>query len=288
MQPRSRALIVVLASAALFAAGPLAAQQEKQGQNLLRVCGDPNNLPFSNEAKEGFENKLAELIGADLGETVSYTWWAQRRGNIRNTLKAGLCDVIMGVPVDLDMVTTTRPYYRSSYVFLTRSNEAAVSSLKDPALKSLKVGVQLIGNDGFNTPPAHALAAQGVVQNVSGYTVYGDYRDRNPAAGIVEAVRSGEIDVAAVWGPLAGYFASRARPVLTVTPISDSGDFAPLRFQFDIAIGVRKGNNALKTRLNGALERSKGDIDALLTSYGVPLVAANDANRTAVVKGEVR
>jgi mxaJ protein len=287
MQRRSRALIAVLASAALFAAEALAAEPQAEQAKMFRVCADPNNLPFSNEAKEGFENKLAELIAVDLGESVSYTWWAQRRGNIRNTLKAGLCDVIMGVPVDLDMVATTEPYYRSTYVFLTRRNEAAVSSLKDPALRSLRVGVQLIGNDGFNTPPAHALAAQGVVQNVRGYTVYGDYRDRNPAAGIVEAVRSGEIDVAAVWGPLAGYFASHAQPTLIVTPISDSGDFAPLRFQFDIGIGVRKGDNSLKTRLNQVLDHRKGDIDSLLRSYGVPL-DASDADRTVAAKGEVR
>ena len=281
MQPRNKALIGLLAAAPLFfAATPLAADPEQGGEKLFKVCADPNNLPFSNQAQEGFENKLAELIAADLSEKVSYTWWAQRRGNIRNTLKARACNVIMGVPAGLGMVETTRPYYRSTYVFVTRPDRSALSSLKDPALKTLKVGVQLIGDNGFNTPPAHALAAEGVV-NVRGYTVYGDYRDQNPAAGIVEAVRNGEVDVAAVWGPLAGYFASRDGAKLTVTPISDPDDFAPLRFQFDIAMGVRKGDAALKVQLNQVLERRRDEIERLLQSYDVPVVAEKGAVEAA-------
>jgi len=149
-----------------------------------------------------------------------------------------------------------------------------VSSLQDPALKTLKIGVQLIGDNGFNTPPAHALAALGLANNIRGYTVYGDYRDESPAAGIVEAVRKGEIDVAAVWGPLAGYFASRGEPKLAVTPISDAGDFPALRFQFDIAIGVRKGDTAMKAKIDDVLDRRRADIERLLQSYSVPAVSS--------------
>ena len=126
------------------------------------------------------------------------------------SLKAGNCDVIMGVPVGLDMVGTTRPYYRSSYVFVSRSDRRLdIASMTDPRLKTLKIGVQLIGADGSNTPPGHALAEQGIVNNVVGYTVYGDYRQPDPPAQILEAVARGDIDIAAVWGPLAGYFARR-------------------------------------------------------------------------------
>jgi mxaJ protein len=272
MRRRSKAL----AAAALLCLAPLAAlaEQGEGGGKAFRVCADPNNLPFSNQAGEGFENKLAELIAADFGEPVSYTWWAQRRGNIRNTLKAGACDVIMGVPADLGMVATTKPYYRSTYVFVTRVGEPPVSSLKDPALRMKKIGVQLIGDNGFNTPPAHALALEGVVQNVRGYTVYGDYRDQTPAAGIIEAVRSGDIDVAAVWGPLAGYFATRGEPKLTVTPISDAADFPALRFAFDIAMGVRKDDASLRAKLDEAIARRRDEIARLLQSYGAPLLEA--------------
>ena len=147
------------------------------GPTAFRVCADPNNLPFSNSEGTGFENKLAELIAQDLGQHVVYTWWAQRRGFIRNTLKAGSCDVVMGVPARLDMVETTRPYYGSTYVFLSRADRHYdLHSLKDPRLHNLAIGVQLIGDDGYNTPPAHALGEQGIITNLVGYTVYGDYR----------------------------------------------------------------------------------------------------------------
>jgi mxaJ protein len=276
----SRAFGGILAAAILVSA-PAVANQAADGDGIFRVCADPNNLPFSNREGEGFENKLAELIAANFGEKLVYTWWAQRRGSIRNTLNAGACDVLMGVPLDLERVAVTRPYYRSAYVFVSGPGKPAVSSLKDPILRTLKVGVQLIGDDGFNTPPAHALAGQGVVNNVKGYPVYGDYRDRNPASRIVDAVRSGEVDVAAVWGPLAGYFAAAAEPRLTVSPVSDPNDFPPLRFVFDIAMGVRRDDQAMKARLNDVLERRKADIARLLEAYGVPCLSLETARPAA-------
>jgi len=243
----------------------------------FRVCADPNNLPFSNDKGEGFENKLAELIAKDLGKRVSYTWWAQRRGFVRNTLKAGHCDVIMGVPAQYELVATTRPYYRSSYVFLSRDDRRLdLASLSDPRLRELKIGVHLLGDDGFNTPPANALGEEGITRNVVGYSIYGDYRTPNPPARLVEAVADGEVDVAAVWGPLAGYFAQRSAVPLRVVPITGTEAFAPLLFQFDIAIGVRKQDKALKAQLDEILVRDAGAIHALLVSYGVPLVVAGE------------
>jgi quinoprotein dehydrogenase-associated probable ABC transporter substrate-binding protein len=218
------------------------------------------------------------LVAGQLGKRVSYTWWAQRRGFIRNTLKAGDCDVVMGIPASLDMVEATRPYYRSTYVFVSRSDRHyALHSIKDVRLKDLSVGVQLIGDDGFNTPPAHALSKQGIVRNVVGYTVYGDYRQSNPPARIVEAVENGTIDVAAVWGPLAGYFARRSPTPLTLTAIGDTAEFDPLSFQFDIAVGVRKGDVARKAAIDDVLADHRAEIVRLLESYGVPLTSSGEA-----------
>src|SRR5215210_2972220 len=173
----------------------------------LRVCADPNNLPFSNQRGEGLENRLAELIARELKTSVSYVWWAQRRGFIRNTLAAGRCDVVMGVPSDLPSVLTTRPYYRSRYVFVRRADRnIVVRSFDDPLLRRLRIGVQVVG-DGANTPPMDAFAKRGMAKNLVGYTVFGDYSKANPPARIVEAVSRGDVDIAVVWGPLAGFFA---------------------------------------------------------------------------------
>lgn len=239
----------------------------------LRVCADPNNLPFSNSAEAGFENRLAAMVAEHFGLQVSYTWWAQRRGFIRNTLKAGKCDVVMGVPSGYDLVETTKPYYRSSYVFVTRQDQHLdLSSLLDPRLHHLAIGVHLIGDDGNNPPPAQALGEQGIVDNVRGYSIYGDYRQADPPARLIEAVESGSLDVAAAWGPLAGYFAQRSPVPLTVTPIRDYERFAPQQFQFAIAMGVRKGDDALRDRLNAFIDEHRSEITWLLRSYGVPLV----------------
>jgi mxaJ protein len=252
-----------------------AAQGPQPASSVLRVCADPNNMPFSNAKEEGFENKLAGLLGAALRLNVEYTWWAQHRGFIRNTLNAGTCDVVIGVPALLDTVETTRPYYRSTYVFVSRTDrQLGIASLRDERLRSLKIGVQLVGDDGFNTPPAHAIAAQGITANVTGYTLYGDYDTANPPARIVTAVTNGDVDVAAVWGPLAGYFARQSEVPLTVTPIEDNDEFAPLMFTFDIAMGVRKGDSALRERLDAVIAREQPAIAALLRSYGVPLADA--------------
>jgi mxaJ protein len=246
---------------------------EEVGQNTFRVCADPNNLPFSNREREGFENKLAELVAQKLGLSVSYTWWAQRRGFIRNTLKAKDCDVVMGVPAHYDPVETTAPYYRSSYVFVTRADRKLnITSLEDPLLNTLKIGVHLIGDDGNNTPPAHVLGQQGMTQNVIGFMIYGDYREPSPPARLIEAVEKGEVDIAAAWGPLAGYTAKHSAVPLTVSLIHDDGRFAPLRLQFDIAMGVRHGDHALREKLDRVMAESRQEIDALLRSYGVPLV----------------
>jgi quinoprotein dehydrogenase-associated probable ABC transporter substrate-binding protein len=237
------------------------------------VCADPNNLPFSNERQEGFENRIAQLVAHDLNTQVRYTWWAQRRGFVRSTLAAGECDVLIGVPSSFERVSTTVPYYRSTYVFVTRRDRnLRISSFDDPVLRKLTIGVQMIGDDFTNTPPAHALSKRNIIRNVRGYSVYGDYRQPNPPARIVDALVKGDIDVAIAWGPLAGYFAQRAPVGLDVTPVSPQIDLPYLPFVFDISMGVRRGDNTLRDRLNAIIMSRREVIDRILDQYGVPRV----------------
>jgi mxaJ protein len=243
----------------------------------LRVCADPNNLPFSNERGEGLENRLARLLADDEGARLEYTWWAQRRGFVRNTLGAGQCDVVMGTPTSDDRVAVTRPYYRSTYVFVTRRGKVDVRSLDDPVLRRLRIGVPLVGDDGASSPPAHALARRGLVRNVVGYSVIGDYREESPPARLVRAVADGEVDVAVAWGPLAGYFAPRQPVPLTLTPVSPSIDPPFLPFVFDIGIGVRRADHERLAEIEAFLERRRPAIDALLAEYGVPRLDLEEA-----------
>jgi len=238
----------------------------------LRVCADPNNLPFSNQRREGFENRLADLIAGELGETVRYTWQPQRRGFLRNTLNAQACDVVMGMPQGSDRVLTTRPYYRSSYVFVSRKDRhLSVRSLDDPVLRKLRIGVQLVGDDYANTPPVHALSRRGIVKNLVGYSVLGDYSQENPPARIIDAVIAREVDVAVAWGPLAGYFAKKSPIPLELVPVSPEVDPPGLRFAFDISLAVRTEDTLRMKELERILERRRSDIDRLLRDYGVPV-----------------
>ena len=240
---------------------------------VLRVCADPNNLPFSNQRGEGFENKIAELLAHDLNERVEYTWWAQRRGFFRNTLRAGVCDVVIGVPAGFEMASTTKPYYRSTYVFLYRKDRGLnVNSFDDPVLKTVRIGVQIIGDDFSNTPPAHALSRRDIVNNVRGYTLYGDYSQHDPPARIVDAVVKGDIDIAVVWGPLAGYFARQSRVPLEVIPVSPQIDQPFMPFVFDIAMGVRREDQELKDQVEQVMEKRRAEIDRILEEYRVPRV----------------
>src|SRR5919108_1140855 len=253
---------------------------EDRAERQLRVCADPNNLPFSNQRLEGFENRIAELIARELHATVQYTWWAQRRGFIRNTLKAGACDVVLGVPHDFELTLTTRPYYRSTYVFVYRRDKGlTIRSLDDPLLRQVKVGVQLIGDDYANTPPAHALAQRQIINNVVGYTVYGDYAQDNPAARIIAAVAAEEGDVAIVWGPFAGYFATRQAVPLEVIPVSPPLDPPALRFVYDISMGVRRGDETFRNELDEVLARKRPEVEAILDAYGVPRVGGAGPGR---------
>jgi mxaJ protein len=253
---------------------PLKQAKVPVSQTALRVCADPNNLPFSNSKGEGFENKIAQLIASDMKLPVEYTWWAQRRGFFRNTLGAGKCDLVIGLPNGTERAETTAPYYRSSYVFVSRADRGlCVTSLDDPQLKDLVIGVQMIGDDGLNTPPVHALSNRGIVNNIKGYTVYGNYQLANPPARIISAVVDRDVDIAIVWGPLAGYFAKRQPVPLSVVPVSPQVDPPDLPFAFDISMGVRSGEDEFRNKVEEITARRRDEIEKILAEYNVPRLA---------------
>ncbi len=245
-----------------------------EGAGQFRVCADPENMPHSNQKQEGFENKIADLIAKDFGATSPrYIWWGQRRGFIRNTMNAtleeGRCDIVIGVPEGYDLVRTTKPYYRSTYVFVYPKDKGPqVKSLDDPVLKKVKIGVHLLGDDYTNPPPVHELAKRGVVGNLVGFSTF--YSADNPPSSIIDAVASGKIDIAIVWGPAAGYFVKQQRVPLVMVPIpSGKGD---LPFEFGMSMGVKPGNDALRLKLEKVIASRHAEITKILNDYNVPLV----------------
>jgi quinoprotein dehydrogenase-associated probable ABC transporter substrate-binding protein len=248
----------------------------------FRVCADPNDLPNSDRAERGYENRIAALVAHDLGDTVEYTWYPQMRGFVRKTLNTGVCDVIMGVPAHYDPVLTTAPYFRTSYALVYRADRGLhITSLDDPKLRSLRIGVHVIGDDYQNTPAATALAARGIVDRVVGFPIVGDYGQASPRARVIDAVARGTIDVAIVWGPLAGYFATRERVPLTVVPLGDRPDSSGAVFAFDIAVGVRRRDTALAATIDSVLERERPAIRRILHDYGVPVLDEDGTGRSS-------
>jgi mxaJ protein len=235
--------------------------------DALRVCADPDNLPFSRQDGSGFENRIAQLVADDLRLPLQTYWLPQIRGFVRKTLGAHACDVILGVPAEDERVLATRPYYRSTYVIVTRVADAApLRSFDDPRLARLQVGVQLVGNDLAATPPGHALAQRGATEHVVGFTMMGD----GPAAQrMVQALAERQLDAALVWGPQAGYFAARAPVPMTVSAALPPAGLA-VPFEFSIAMGVRREDKALRDALNDVLARRRAEIDAILAQYHVP------------------
>ncbi len=238
----------------------------------LIVCADPNNLPFSNRSGDGFENKLARLLADGLHRPLQYVWWAQRRGFARHTLGEGQCDLWPGVATGVEGMATTQSYYRSSYVFVTRRRDPLDHlTLNDPRLASLRIGVQMVGDDAMNTPPAHALAMHHLTQNVHGYMLYGNYVDPNPPAAVVAAVARGNVDVSIVWGPLAGYWASRSGVPLRIESVTPSQDTDSLPMRYAISVGVRRDEPQLRDQLDVLISANRSTIDRILRHYHVPV-----------------
>ena len=277
---RSVGLLLAIAGVAAMVSVPAAAAGD-----ALRVCADPNNLPFSNERQQGFENKIAQAIATGLGQRLEYVWWAQRRGFVRNTLNAGACEVVVGVPSRFELALTTQPYYRSTYVFVTRRSSVQPSGLDDARLQHMTIGVHLIGDDFANVPPAHALAKRGMIGNVRGYSIYGDYSQPDPPAALIRAVAGGALDVAIAWGPLAGYFARHSAVPLTIAPVPQDAATPSLAFAYDIAMGVRRGNVALKRRLDAFIIQHRRELDRILTDYGLPRIDSRATSNATALAG---
>jgi mxaJ protein len=268
---RNTLLTGTLAAVALVLVMPAGAARADEVKEL-KVCGDPNNLPFSNEKLQGIENRLADVIAKDLGMTVAYTWWPHQRGLVKRVLNTGRCDVMLGIPTGYDMVLWTKPYYRTGYVIAYRKRPGfKILSLDDPKLKTLKIGVQV------NTPPHLALGERGIIDNVVGYQLMFDsnFHAEDYPGKEVEDLIAGQIDVALVWGPIAGFFAKKKNASIEVVPLEDSPD-GSTHYAFNIAMGVRKKDTELRDKLDESLVRKRDEIKHVLEEFGVPLLPVSE------------
>jgi quinoprotein dehydrogenase-associated probable ABC transporter substrate-binding protein len=240
-----------------------------QKPGVIRVCADPDNMPLSNQKGEGFEQKIAELVAKEWNAKIEYAWWPVRRGFFARALNGRYCDVAIQAPAGFDMAAVTRPYFRSGYVFVTRKDSGLdIRSLADPRLKKLKIGVNLLNSDAENTPPAMALSRYGVVGNLIGFSTF--YTDAERPEDIVNAVAKKDIDLAIVWGPIAGYFAKVSPVPLSLVPLAERDSLSDFPFRFDIGMGVRRRDRVLRDSLQTVLDRRAPEIQAILKDYGVP------------------
>jgi mxaJ protein len=259
------AITMMLASAPTGAQAPgLGADAELVDPTAFRVCADPHNLPLSNEAGAGFENKLAELFAGKLNRPATFTYFPQIIGFVRNTLGALRCDVIMGVAVGDDLVQATNPYYHTTYalVFKPGSGLDGIDSLADPRLRDKHIGVVA------GTPPATVLAMRGLMAQAKPYPLTVDTRLVSSAALMADDIAAGRIDAGVLWGPMAGYHAHRVTPHLTVVALVKE----PVRMDFEIAMGVRKSDQEWKRTLNRLIAENRSEVDRILIEYGVPLL----------------
>ena len=268
------ALGLALAGAALF--GPARGQDadsdslELVDPHVFRACADPRNLPFSNEAGEGFENKIADLFAKKLGKGLAYTFYPGATGFVRNTLNAQRCDVVLGVALGDDVVQPTNPYYRTAYAaaYAKDGPLAGLDSLADPRLKTAKIGVVA------GTPPVTYLAQNGLLGQIKSYALMVDTRYDSPNAQMMDDLDHGVIDVALVWGPIGGYYAARTKTPMALAPLVKETGGPKLTYR--IAMGVRHSDQNWKRDLNKLIQQNRADIDAILRSYGVPLLDEND------------
>ncbi len=263
-------LLVVWASGSAATLAPAQQVPELTAPDRLRVCADPSSLPFSNRERAGFENKIAEIVADELKVPLRYYWVPQGPGFVRNTLGTGLCDVIIGYASGADIVQHTNPYYTSTYVLVTKRGSAidGVDRLEDPRLKGAKLGVIAA------TPAADHVLRLGLTPNAKTYSLLVDRRYDSPAEEALADVVGGSTDGAILWGPIGGYYASRAGEPLSVLPLHE--DTRPA-LAFRITFGIRPNEPNWKHRLNGVIRKRQKDIDAVLASYGVPLVSRDAA-----------
>jgi quinoprotein dehydrogenase-associated probable ABC transporter substrate-binding protein len=241
-------------------------------RQVLRVCSDPANMPFSNQKKEGFENKIANIIGEELKVPVEYTWFPQAMGFTRNTLLAKRCDLIIGTGQGDELVLNTNALYRSGYALVYAPGKGldGVDSLFDPRLKDKRVGVVI------TTPAADLVNKAGLMGKARPYRLMVDRRFDSPAEEITKDIRSGEIDAAVMWGPIAGYYANHGGEKLTVVPLVKDSKANGGHLVFRITMGVRQGDDLWKRQLNDIIRKRQADIDHVLLDYNVPLLDEDD------------
>lgn len=262
-----RHLTVVIAALFLVSHFTYAATSNRQALTTahLRVCADPNNLPFSNEAEEGFENRIIQLLADQLDKEIRYTWFPQSTGFVRNTLRLRQCDLISGITTTSEKVQNTNPYYHSAYAIVHRRDlTPAVESMSDPRLTEMKLGIVA------GTPPADVLATNGLMGNIKPYHLVADTRRNAPARQAIEDVASGETDIAFVWGPIAGYFARQQESDLVVTPLLHED--VRVRMNYRVSMAVRFNETDWKRTVNAALAEIQPQIDEILIEFGVPLL----------------
>jgi len=260
-------ILISLSFAAICFSFAQSVAETPTSDTRFTVCADPADLPFSNKELEGFENKIAEIVTEALNVELKFYWWPNQRGLVRNTLNMNLCHVLIGVPTDYDLVLTTKPYYRTTYVLTYRLDQNIdIKSLDDPILKKLRIGMYV------NAPPSEILAKNGLMNNVVGYSSFYDPESHpeNYPGKIVEDLLSGKLDVVVVWGPVAGYFVTKRNAPLRIVPIESSNTVIPMAFNF--SMGVRKEHKALKQKLEKILDERKSQIEKVLEEYGVPLL----------------
>lgn len=267
---RSHILLGLAAAAALLLAGgesvsgAAPAAGAAPVRTALRVCGDPNNLPFSDKAGAGFENKIAELIGHDLALPVQYFWFPQVIGFVRRGLNGGNCDLVIGTVVGDDLMETSRPYYRTGYVLVFRRDRPVPADLGDPALQALHIGVI------SGTPPSNLLVRHGLMANAHPYPLAVDTRYEAPAHRLLLDVVHGVTDAGMVWGPFAGYYIKHDHLPLAMVRLRDEPGMPPLTYR--IAMGVRRGDTEWRRRIDDLLQRDRQEIGGILRDYGVPLL----------------
>ncbi len=275
MSPTSMLRRALVLLGALALAAPLHAEPDAK---VLRVCADPNNLPLSNRDGAGYENRIAELIGKDLGRPVEYVWLPQRMGFIRNTLRAPdghggfRCDLVMGVPADYEMTANTRPYLHSSWVMVFRDRpELAGVKKADDVLALPPEKLHELRFGAFTKSPPmdwifnHQLFPQAVT-----YQVMSGDPEEFPGQMVANDLAAGKIDVAMVWGPIGGFFAKQSKVPLRVVPFASTPE---TKFDYLLSIGVRHPDKAWRATLDGVIARHQADIDRILQDYGVPLMA---------------
>jgi len=251
-----------------LAAGPAAAQAptgELVARTQLRVCADPADLPFSDQKLEGFENKIAALMGQELSVPVTYAWFPQVVGFVRNTLGAGRCDLIMGTVAGDELVQTTSPYYFTGYTIVFRKDSGlAFNGFDDPKLRNLHIGVV------SGTPPSDLLVRHGLMANARPYQLQIDTRLGTQTHQMVLDIVDKKIDAGLLWGPIAGYYIRHDNLPLTLVMLHSEPQ-SP-RLEYHIAMGVRHNEPDWRRRVNAIIQKRRNDITAILRDYGVPLL----------------